>query len=252
MIKTIITDDEPNARERIRTLIAQDARFQLVAECSDGVEAVAAIRRERPDLLLLDIQMPGLDGFGVLAHLLPQEVPLTIFITAYDEHAIKAFDVGAVDYVLKPIVPARLATALTRALERLAQGKRLGPVQLPPLLRSVQQVAPWLDSLIVEQRGRMVLLPTAQVHWLEATGNYVRVHSDQGSHLMRATLTMLESRLDPQQFLRVHRSAIVALNRVTLVEPGAHGDARITLRDGTTLAAARGRASELRARLRSS
>jgi two-component system LytT family response regulator len=231
MITALIVDDEPNARERVRTLLSARGGMDIVGECGDGESAIAEIRRRRPQLLLLDIQMPGADGFQVLGALDPEEIPTTIFVTAYDEYALRAFDAGAIDYVLKPIVADRFNLAVDRALERVREGA-------------------WLDRLIVEQRGRMTVIGLTTVLWLEAEGNYVRVHSSQGTHLMRATLSGLEQRLDPRQFMRVHRSALVSLRHVLAVDPGDHGDAMVTLRDGRQVLAARTHARELRERLR--
>jgi two-component system, LytTR family, response regulator len=230
LITALIVDDEPNARERVRTLLEASREVMIVGECSDGESGVAEIRRRKPQLLLLDIQMPGADGFAVLHALEAEEIPTTIFVTAYDEHAIRAFDVGAIDYVLKPIVAERFQLALDRALERIRSGS-------------------WLDRLVVEQRGRMTVVAISSVIWLEAEGNYVRVHSTAGATLMRSTLTGLEKRLDPKQFLRIHRSAIVSLAYVAGITPGDHGDATVTMRGGATIVAARTHARALRAAL---
>jgi two-component system, LytTR family, response regulator len=192
--------------------------------------------------------MPGLDGFGVLAHLRPGEMPLTVFITAYDEHAIRAFDVGAADYVLKPIVPARFDLAVDRALGRLAAGAVPGEELQPVLEQAVE--GRWLSRFAVESRGRTVLVPAASVRWLESDGNYVRLHGEGGSWLLRASLRVLERRLDPAAFLRIHRRTIVSLHHVAALRPGGHGEADVTLRDGTVLRAARSRTRELRERLR--
>jgi two-component system, LytTR family, response regulator len=227
LITALVVDDEPNARERVRTLLCERADIRIAGECGDGESAVAEIRRRKPQLLLLDIQMPGLDGFGVLAALEPEEIPTTVFVTAYDEFAIKAFDAGAIDYVLKPIVPERFALAIERAVDRVRSGA-------------------WLDRLVVDQRGRMTVIPTTAVMWLEAERNYVRVHTPQGAHLMRATLTGLEGRLDPSRFMRVHRSAIVALRAIRSIAPGDHGDAQLKLVDSTCLVASRNYAKSLR------
>jgi two-component system LytT family response regulator len=233
MITALIVDDEPNARERVRTLLTARGGIDIIGECGDGESAVGEIRRRKPQLLLLDIQMPGADGFHVLSALAPEEIPTTIFVTAYDAYALRAFDVGAVDYVLKPIVAERFNLALDRAIERVQAGG-------------------WLDRLIVEQRGRMTVIGMSTVLWLEAEGNYVRVHSSQGTNLMRATLSGLEQRLDPRQFARVHRSAIVALAHVTAMDPGEHGDAVLTLRDGSKVTAARTHGREIREALKRS
>lgn len=247
MPTALIVDDEPNARERIRTLLSSHAGIVVIGECADGVEALAAIRQQKPELLLLDIQMPGLDGFGVLAHLRPREVPVTVFITAYDEHALRAFDVGAVDYVLKPIVPDRFDKAIERALTRITAAA--DRVDVPSLLRSAADASSWMERLVVERRGRVVVVPVSEVRYLESAGNYVRVHAAAETYLMRGTLRMLESRLDPAKFMRVHRTAIVALAEIERVEPGAHGDGTVVLRGGVSLPAARTKARELRTRL---
>ena len=249
MYSTLIVDDEPNARERIRALLAGHESIRIIGECANGVEALGAIRRDQPQLLLLDIQMPGLDGFGVLAHLLPSEIPVTVFITAYDQHAIRAFDVGAVDYVLKPIVAERFHVAVARALERVQATAAARP-DLPALLRGACTSVPWLDRLVLEKRGRMVMVQLDDVYWLEAEGNYVRVHAVDGSYLMRATLRMLDSRLDPAHFLRIHRSAIVSLQHVDSMRPGIHGDGMVLMRNGAEVPASRTRAGQLRTLLR--
>jgi two-component system, LytTR family, response regulator len=249
MVAALIADDEAHARERVRTLLAGHAAVRIVGECADGVAAVAAIRRERPQLLFLDVQMPGLDGFGVLAHLRPSEMPLTVFITAYDEHAIRAFDFGAADYVLKPIVPTRFALAVDRALRRLGAGNPTPGEQLAPVLRQAVE-GRWLDRFAVDVRGRTVMVPAESVHRLEGAGNYVQLHGDTGRQLLRGSLRVLEFRLDPAAFMRIHRSAIVSLRHIASVRPGSHGEAEVTLRDGTVLRASRSRARELGARLR--
>ena len=231
MITALIVDDEPNARERVRTLLDAHGDVSVIGECGDGESAIAEIRRRKPQLLLLDIQMPGADGFEVLSTLEPEEIPTTVFVTAYDAYAIKAFDAGALDYVVKPIVAERFNVAIDRALERMRAGG-------------------WLDRLIVEQRGRMTVVPISSVCWLESEGNYVRVHTASSTHLVRATLSGMEQRLDPQKFIRVHRSAIVALDAVVRVEPGDHGDAQIQLRDGLSIVASRNHARDLRAALK--
>lgn len=249
-VTALIIDDEPHARERLRDLLARRSDIRVIGECGDGSSAVTAIRRSRPELILLDVQMPELDGFGVLAHLRPREMPVTVFVTAYNQHALRAFDMGAVDYVLKPIVAARFELAIDRATQRVRERSVSPSSQIKPVLESAAPDGPWLERLIVERRGRMLIVPVWSVHWLEAAGNYVRVHGQDGSNLMRATLRVLETRLDPRLFYRIHRSAIVALGSVADVRPGSHGDADVILRDGTELHASRARGRELRLRLR--
>jgi two-component system LytT family response regulator len=252
MPSALIVDDEPNARERIRALLARHPGVTVAGECGDGIDALAAIRRERPQLLLLDVQMPGLDGFGVLAHLRPREIPVTVFITAFDEHAIRAFEVGAADYVLKPIVPSRFDVAVTRAIERIERiGERTrAPRSGVPAVLRAHSGGPWIDRLIAEKRGRLQVIPLGSVRWLASEGNYVRIQAADETYLMRATLGLLERRLDPARFARIHRSSMVALRHVSSLEPGEHGDATVHLQDGTALPVSRKRARELRERLR--
>jgi two-component system, LytTR family, response regulator len=252
MIRALIVDDEPHARERIRSLLLRHGDIEIAGECGDGISAVTAIRDVRPQLLMLDVQMPGLDGFGVLSHLRPKDVPVTIFVTAFDEHAIRAFDVGAADYVLKPIVADRFALALERAIARVGHGATAGSPaeQIAPVLKQAGAEGLWLDRFVVEQRGRMHVVPAAAVDWIEAAGNYVRLHTGSDSHLLRISLAVLESRLDPALFLRIHRSTIVALRTVTGIRGGDHGEADVILSDGTNLRAARSRARTLRMRLK--
>lgn len=247
-VRFLIVDDEAPVRERVRALLALAPGVEIVGECRDGIQAVDEIRRLRPDAMTLDVQMPGLDGFAVLAHLEDGEIPVTIFVTSYDEHALRAFDVGAADYVLKPIAPARFRTALVRALARVRGGSTHH--QESAVLRHRHQEGRWLERLVVDTAGHMRLMPLDTVRWLEGADNYVRVHTTQGSHLMRITLAHLETQLDPAHFLRVHRSSIVAIARVRAVEPGTHGDAVVTLDDGTEVRVARTRTARLRRRLR--
>ncbi len=234
-------------RRRIRTLLEERADIVVTGECVDGLDAIRAIRQERPDIVFLDVHMPRLDGFGVLAHLPAPIRPVFVFITAYDEHAIHAFDVGAADYVLKPIRPDRFALAVDRALGRLdvLPAERAA---LDAVLQNARAHGRVLDRFVVERRGRMQILPARSVRWLESVGNYVRVHVEDGtSHVVRTTLRALADQLDPQRFVRIHRATIVQATRVTALEPRGHGDATVTLDDGTQLAASRGRVAALKA-----
>jgi two-component system LytT family response regulator len=246
-VRALIVDDEALVRQRIRTLLQEHSQIVVIGECVDGVAAIQTIRRERPDLVFLDVQMPRLDGFGVLAHLPEPARPVIVFITAYDQYAIRAFDVGAADYVLKPVQPDRFATAVTRALERLTASVTGRPA-LSALLRDVRAQGHPLDRFVVERRGRVRVIPAAQVRWLESVRNYVRVHVDDGSsHVIRTTLGALADQLDPERFLRIHRATIVQVARVRALSPRGHGDATVTLDDGTQLPASRSRVAALRA-----
>ena len=249
-VRVVIADDEPPARERVRTLLGAFPRLAVVAECEDGVAAVEAVRRTRPQLLVLDIQMPGLDGFGVLAALRPRERPVTVFVTAHDEHALRAFEVGVADYVMKPIRRDRFVAAVERALDQVATLGRHGARDLEPLFRQLRADGRWLDRFVVERGGRLRVVPVGAARWLEAADNYVRLHTSDGTHLVRGSLAELAAQLDPSAFVRVHRSAIVAVRRVRDAATGRHGELDVTLDDGTRLRVARSRAEELRRRLR--
>jgi len=245
-VRLIIVDDEPLARERMRDLVAHHPDLELVAECGDGVAAVAAIDRLAPDAVLLDVQMPGLDGFDVLAA--AEHAPAVVFVTAYDEHALRAFDAHAVDYVLKPIDAQRFDLALVRLRERLA-------VPVPASDARARAAAlgryrGWTTRLAVRAEGRIELVAVADVHWIEAAGNYVCLKLAATEHILRETLKSLEARLDPAAFARIHRGVIVQIDRIRHLEPIAHGDYLVTMRDGRTLYAIRSFSQWLRHLLR--
>jgi two-component system LytT family response regulator len=236
--RILIADDEPLARSGLARMIASHRDFELIGECSDGVEAVAAIRRSRPDLALLDIEMPGRDGFAVLGDLSADERPLAIFVTAYDAHALRAFDVNAVDYVLKPVVQERLHAALDRAAVRLRQAGRksaaLSSQDLERLAALVRTRPPYLERFLVRSPGGGIVVPVSEVLYMEADGDYVRLHRGKGHELMRSTLQSVLERLDPEIFVRIHRSYAVRLDRITKIE-GSGGDGSVILDDGTEL-----------------
>jgi two-component system LytT family response regulator len=243
--RVLIIDDEAHARDRVRALLGASADVVVVGECADGIAAVTAIRRERPSLITLDVQLPGLDGFAVLGHLRAHEMPVTIFVTAYDEHAVRAFDLGAADYVLKPIQADRFALALTRALARL-NATHVHAQHEVDALRLVRASGRFLERLGIEMRDGMQLIAVADVRWFEGADNYVRVHVGSASYVLRITMRALEQQLDPARFMRVHRSAIVSLRAVRRLERGAHGEGKLVLDDGTTVRVARTRTARLR------
>jgi len=247
--KAIIVDDEPLARERIRTLLAAEPDFEIVAECASGAEAVGAIQRSRPNVVFLDIQMPEIDGFGVLRSL-ESPLPLIIFVTAYDEHAVKAFEAQALDYLLKPFKPARFRAALTRAREQLAK-RQPGELsqKILALLESRQTATPHLTRIAVRDRDRVRFVRASDVDWFEASGNYVILHVGRETHVLRETLSALESQLSPKEFLRLSRSAIVNLDRVVQVEPAFNDEHVVILHSGTRLPLTRG-VRELQDRLK--
>ncbi len=235
-IRTLLVDDEALARERLRALLAGEPDLEIIGECADGAEAVAALEREQPDLLFLDVQMPELDGFDVLATARPARPPVIIFTTAYSEHALRAFEVHALDYLLKPFDRERLQAALRRAREhlRLARAEALNE-KLHALLAEVRPPSSKTDRLVVKSGGRVMLVRTAEVDWIESADNYVILHVGAESHMLRETMASLEARLDPRQFLRISRSTIVNLDRVKELQPMFHGDYVVILRNGTRL-----------------
>jgi two-component system LytT family response regulator len=245
-INTLLVDDEPLARQRLRTLLAADPDISILGECGDGAQAVADVRALRPDLLFLDVQMPLLDGFGVLRALSSESLPVVIFVTAFDRYALKAFEVHALDYLLKPFDKERFALALKRAKEQVRQGK--APTldeRLQQLLQRVQDRPQAPARLVVKSAGRIYFVRTEDIDWIEAAGNYVRLHAGKEAHLLRQSLSSLESQLDSGRFVRVHRSTIVNIERIRELEPAFHGDSVLVLEDGTELALSRSCRSRL-------
>jgi two-component system LytT family response regulator len=236
-IRALIVDDEPLAREKIRTLLKRDPDIEVTAELRNGVEAVAAIRRDSPDLIFLDVQMPELDGFGVLEQIGPEGMPAVIFVTAYDEYALRAFEVHALDYLLKPFDRERFETALRRAKQQVREQESNVSERILALLAELQtqQRRGQLERLVVKSGGRVYFVPVEDIDWIEAAGNYVELHAGQQSHLIRGTMKGLEDRLDPECFVRVHRSAIVNINRIKEMQPWFNGEFVIILTSGAKI-----------------
>lgn len=232
--RVVIIDDEPPARDKLKSLVSADGRLDSVGEASDGVGAVTLIERERPDLVLLDIQMPELDGFEVLEALDLPRLPHVIFVTAYDAHAVRAFDFRALDYLLKPVDPDRFSVALDRALESIENDDPAAvTARIHDAIRDRPATAAPLSRFVVRLRGRMLLVPAEDVGWISAAGNYVELHIGRESHLVRGSLQDVEARLDPARFVRVHRSTIVNVARIREMQPWAHGDMLLVLDDGS-------------------
>lgn len=226
-MKALIVDDEALARERVRTLLSAEAGVAIVGECSGGREAVESIIEHKPELVFLDVQMPDLDGFQVLEALGEDDLPAIVFVTAYDEYAVRAFDVHAVDYLLKPIEPERFAKTLARVRETLGD-KSDGRIEA--LLDTLP-----LDRLVIRTRDKVFFLKPSQVDWVEADGKHVKLHAGRETHVVRQQLKRLEPRLAPHGFVRVHRSAIVNVDRIKELEPWFHGEYVVVLKDGTKL-----------------
>jgi len=237
VIRTLVVDDEPLARERLRSLLAQEPEVEVVGECGDGCQAVRAIEELGPDLVFLDVEVPNLDGFHILESVGADRLPAVVFVTAYEQYALRAFDVRAVDYVLKPFGRERLQRALARARAQIAHVKSSDlSGQLAALVEGERpRKAPFLRRVVIKENGRLLLLRTADIDWVEASGNYVRLHLGAESHLLREKMSGLESRLDPEQFLRIHRSTIVNIERIKELQPWFHGDYLVVLHDGRQL-----------------
>jgi two-component system LytT family response regulator len=243
LMRTLIVDDESPARERLKRLLADIEGVELIGEAESGIQAVEMIERERPDLVLLDIQMPGLDGFEVIEAL--EDPPPVIFVTAYDEYAIRAFEVNALDYLLKPFSRERLAKAIRRAQETLAEERDFA-VRLGPLLESLADQGQYLARLAVRDRDRIRVLDIGEVDWIGIEGEQVMVHVGDQAYPIRRTLTELEARLDSACFFRAHRSAIVNLDRVKEVIPWFKGSHKLRLTTGAEVDLSRARARALR------
>ena len=240
-IRTIIVDDEPLAREKLRAFLETEADVEIIDECRDGREALETIEGEKPDLVFLDVQMPEMDGFEVLENLEREGLPTVVFVTAYDQYAIKAFDVHAVDYLLKPFDRERFSQAMGRARADVER-QQVGDVkeQLLALLQDVEsRRAKYPERLVIKTSGRVVFLKVDEIDWVVAAGNYVRLHAGGESHMLRETMGRLEERLDPEKFLRIHRSTIVNIERIRELQQQFHGDYLVVLKSGQRLTLSR-------------
>jgi two-component system LytT family response regulator len=240
-IRVLVVDDEPLARQRIVDLLKAEPDAELIAECRDGHEAVAAIEQHHPDLVFLDVQMPEADGFDVIEAVGADRMPAVIFVTAYDQYALRAFDVRALDYLLKPFDRPRFTEALDRARRRIGDAARTDVHErLVALMNDLRAGPSRANRIVVKTGGRLFFLRTEEIDWIEAAGNYLRLHAGRGTHLIRETMTTIEQRLDPAKFFRVHRSSIVNIDRVSALEPCPSGDYVAILADGTRVNVSRG------------
>lgn len=254
-IRVLIVDDEPVARGGLRGLLASDPEIEIVGECGDGRGAVEAILARRPDLVLLDIQMPEMDGFEVIRAVGPERMPPVVFVTAYDEFALRAFEVHALDYLLKPFDDDRFREAMSRAKDSVRRGDADGLARQLVALLGPGSLEPsgaergWLTRLVVRKPGASLFVPVEQVDWIESADYCVKIHAAGRTHVIREALQRLEQRLDPSRFFRAHRSALVNLDRIREVQPAFHGDCVLVLQDGTRVKLSRSRRSELERRL---
>jgi two-component system LytT family response regulator len=253
-IRALVVDDEQPARARLRDLLAAHEDVAILGEAGGGKNAVALIGKEKADVVFLDVQMPDLDGFGVIAEVGAEHMPITVFVTAYDEYALRAFDVHAIDYLLKPFSDERFESALEEVRNKVAlQQSADVTARLNGLIadyRSAGEARPrHLDRLVVRRGGRMYLVSVDDIDWIQGAGVYVRLHTDDRTHLYRSSLTALEEALDPRQFQRVHRSAIVRISAIREIRPESHGDCWIILKDDTEIRLSRSYRTSLRERL---
>jgi len=239
-IRTLIVDDETIARERLRRLLADERDIEIIGEARNGREAVALVRQLAPELVLLDVQMPEMTGFAALAEIGSEGAPAVIFITAHDQFALQAFEVHALDYLLKPVTRERLRRALAHARVQI-EARRSGMMdaRLRELLDGLRVPPRYLERLVVKAGGRVYFVKAEEIDWVEAAGNYVNLHVGNETHLLRETMGHLETRLDPQRFVRIHRSTLVHLDRIKELQPLFNGDYTVILRNGSALTLSR-------------
>lgn len=235
-IRTLIVDDEPLALSRLRRLLSTDADIKLVAECVDAFEAVEAIHKWAPDLIFLDIQMPERDGFSVLEEVGIDRMPHTVFVTAFDEHALRAFEVNALDYLLKPYNEERFLRTLGRAKELISNVQAAEiRANIINAVEHIRQKSSYLERILIKTPGRMFFISLDKVHWIKSEGNYLRINLAESSYLIRDTVSNFQAHIDPKRFLRIHRSTIVNLEMVKEMVEKTHGDYKVLLYDGTEL-----------------
>jgi len=240
MIRVLIVDDEPLARERVHHFLKQEPNITIIGESGNGIEAVATIREKKPDLIFLDIQMPGMDGFEVLQHIESEHMPHIIFITAYDQYAIRAFEVHALDYLLKPFDQNRFKRALQLAGEYIQLQKNGDfKYRIKELIQEIGSEKKYPERFIIKSEGRIYFIRTDEVNWIESAANYVSLHVGREVHLMRGTMSAMEEKLDPDKFIRVNRAAIVNIEFIREIQPFFNGEYIINLKDDSQITLSR-------------
>jgi two-component system LytT family response regulator len=248
--RVVIADDEPLARDRLRMLLSPEEWLEIVGEYENGTDAIRAIQDLRPDLVFLDVQMPGATGFDVIEAVGPKHMPPVIFVTAYDRYALRAFDVRALDYLLKPFDRERFQQALARARQGLHDTSRADLEQrLLALVQDLKQTPQRLDRFVVKSGGRVYFVRTEEIDWVEAAGNYVKLHVGDQTHLLRETMTAIETQLDPDVFVRIHRCHIINIERVSEMQPWFNGEYIVCLNSGAKLTLSRGYREKFQQRL---
>lgn len=243
----LIVDDEPLARQGLRLLLSGDSEFHAIHEAKNGLEAVTAIRTAHPDLVFLDVQMPEMDGMSVVREIGAEQMPSVVFVTAHDQYAIQAFEINAVDYLLKPVTAARFAQTLERSKLRLhGDPTNEAGSRILAMLETLTSPNRYAKRLAVRSAGRTVFIEVQDIDWMKAAENYVQLHGARETHLLHITMNTLEKSLDPEQFLRVHRSVIINLQRIKELQPATHGEYLITLHNGTRLQSGRIYSARLR------
>lgn len=237
-LKALIVDDEPLARDSMRVLLVEHAADHLVLEAKNGWEAVSLIRNEHPDLIFLDVQMPEMDGFAVVREVGAANMPGLIFVTAHDQYAIQAFEINAVDYLLKPVSRERFQATLARARSRL-RAHAFDRERIASLLESIDSPSQKLSRIAIRSAGKTYFVALEEVEWVKAAENYVELHVGLTRHLLHVRIHKLECSLDPEVFLRIHRSFIVNVKHIKEIEPAAHGECVLTLRSGVRLKSSR-------------
>ncbi len=238
IIRTVIVDDEPLGRTVIREMLRRDSEVEIIGECANGQEAIETISNHRPDLVFLDVQMPEIDGFEVLATLDAAHLPMVVFVTAYDQYAVRAFEVHAVDYLLKPFDRERFNRALQHAKSQLKLDRN-GEINQRILALLEKPHRKYLERVVIKAHGRVFFLKTDEIDWIGAEGNYISLHVKKDSYLLRETIGGFEAQLDPAKFSRIHRSQIVNLDRIRELQPWSHGEYRVILQDGAQLTLSR-------------